>query len=153
VTAEEIRSVVARVPDPEIPVLTIDDLGILREVDVRDDEVVVTITPTYSGCPALAAIRADIGSRLRRHGIARARVEVTLTPPWTTDWMSEAARRKLRDYGIAPPGHPAPLQLGVCCPRCGSLETRERSGFGSTLCQAQYVCERCHEPFDHFRAH
>lgn len=151
-TAEEARAIVARVADPEIPVLTIDDLGILRDVAVVDDRVVVTITPTYSGCPALEAIRGDVARSLRDHGAEEVEVRTVLSPAWTTDWMSEAGRRKLAEYGIAPPG-PALLQLGVCCPRCGSADTRELSRFGATACQAQYVCQACLEPFDHFKRH
>lgn len=149
---DEIRALVAAVPDPEIPVLTIEDLGILRDVALEDDHVVVTITPTYSGCPAIEAIRADIGERLRGHGGPEVEVRTVLAPAWTTEWMSEAGREKLRRYGIAPPG-PQLLAIGVCCPRCGSMDTRELSRFGATACQAQYVCQACLEPFDHFKAH
>lgn len=149
-TADEAHAIAAAVADPEIPVLTIEDLGILRGVEVAGDRVVVMITPTYSGCPALEAIRADIACALRERGAKQVEVRTTLSPAWTTEWMSEAGRRKLAEYGIAPPGL---LQLGVCCPRCGSLETRERSRFGATACQAQYVCESCLEPFDHLKPH
>jgi ring-1,2-phenylacetyl-CoA epoxidase subunit PaaD len=142
---------VAQVPDPEIPVLTIEDLGILRGVEVEDERVVVTITPTYSGCPALDVIRDEIGLRLRSH-TRDVEVRTVLSPAWTTDWMSDEGRRKLREYGIAPPGQSL-LQLGVCCPRCGSLDTRQLSRFGATACQAQYVCQGCREPFDHFKEH
>ncbi len=164
VTADRARAIVAAVPDPEIPVLTIEDLGILRDVAVEDEHVVVTITPTYSGCPAMDAIRGDIAARLRDEGVDDVEVRTVLSPAWTTDWMSEDGRRKLREYGIAPPAPgpqllqidaapPAPqlLQLGVCCPRCGSADTRQLSRFGATSCQAQYVCQRCLEPFDHFK--
>lgn len=159
--AEEVRAAVAAVPDPEIPVLTIADLGILRDVAVEDDHVVVTITPTYSGCPAMDAIRDDVVTVLRAHGIEDAEVRTVLAPAWTTDWMSEEGRRKLRAYGIAPPtpgssagpGAPQVVQLGVCCPRCGSFDVRELSRFGATACQAQYSCQSCLEPFDHFKAH
>jgi ring-1,2-phenylacetyl-CoA epoxidase subunit PaaD len=156
--AAEVRAAVAAVPDPEIPVLTIEDLGILRDVAVEDDHVVVTITPTYSGCPAIDAIRADVATVLRAHGIEDAEVRTVLSPAWTTDWMSEQGRRKLREYGIAPPAPRAAdasrlVQLGVCCPRCGSFDVRESSRFGATACQAQYACRSCLEPFDHFKAH
>jgi ring-1,2-phenylacetyl-CoA epoxidase subunit PaaD len=146
------RAIVAEVPDPEIPVLTIADLGILRDVAVEDDRVVVTITPTYSGCPAVDAIREEIAARLREHGTHDVEVRTVLSPAWTTAWMSEDGRRKLREYGIAPPGQQL-LQLGVCCPRCGSIDTRELSRFGATACQAQHVCDACLEPFDHFKEH
>lgn len=153
VSRAEARAVVAEVPDPEIPVLTIEELGILRGVEVEDERVVVTITPTYSGCPALDVIRDEIAARLRERGTRDVEVRTVLLPAWTTDWMSEEGRRKLRKYGIAPPGGQQLLQLGVCCPRCGSMNTRELSRFGATACQAQYVCQTCLEPFDHFKDH
>jgi ring-1,2-phenylacetyl-CoA epoxidase subunit PaaD len=152
VSAAQARALVAEVPDPEIPVLTIDDLGVLRDVTVEDGKVVVTITPTYSGCPALDAIRDDIARRLRAHGTTEVDVRTVLSPAWTTDWLSEDGRRKLHEYGIAPPGRQL-LTLGVCCPRCGSMDTRELSRFGATACQAQYSCRGCLEPFDHFKRH
>ena len=171
VTSEELdrlRQIVGEVADPEVPVLTIDDLGILRELTLDDDGVVVTITPTYSGCPAMDMIRTEVLGRLRKEGVEKARVRTVLKPAWTTDWMSEDGRRKLREYGIAPPARrecaiagPAGCarpqtgsltQLSVCCPLCGSLETREVSRFGSTACKAHYICEACHEPFDYFKA-
>jgi ring-1,2-phenylacetyl-CoA epoxidase subunit PaaD len=151
-SAERAREVVATVPDPEIPVLTIEELGILRDVEAAaDGHVVVTITPTYSGCPAMDAIRDDVAAVLRAHGAEDAEVRTVLAPAWSSDWISEEGRRKLREYGIAPPGPSALLQLGVCCPRCGSLATRLVSRFGATACQAQYVCQDCREPFDHFK--
>jgi ring-1,2-phenylacetyl-CoA epoxidase subunit PaaD len=152
-----LRKAVADVPDPEVPVLTIEDLGVLRDVTVDDaGGVVVTITPTYSGCPAMDRIRLDILEGLEREGVRDAQVHTVLAPAWTTDWMSEAGRRKLRDFGIAPPGRCAAMapplaQLSVCCPACGSFDTRMVSRFGSTACKAHYVCEACHEPFDHFK--
>lgn len=154
----ELWDVAATVVDPEVPVLTIADLGVLRAVHVADRSVVVQITPTYSGCPAVDAMRDDIVRVLADHGYEDARVDVVLSPAWTTDWMSAAGRTKLQDYGIAPP---APrrtdgvvgLGLGIRCPRCGSLHTRELSRFGSTSCKSLWVCERCQEPFDHFKAH
>lgn len=152
VSAAEARAIVAEVPDPEIPVLTIADLGVLRGVAVEDERIVVTITPTYSGCPALDAIRDDIAARLRERGTEEVEVRTVLSPAWTTDWMSTEGRRKLQEYGIAPPNQGL-LQLGVCCPRCGSMDTRELSRFGATACQAQYVCQACLEPFDHFKDH
>ncbi|WP_214466185.1 1,2-phenylacetyl-CoA epoxidase subunit PaaD [Microbacterium flavescens] len=151
--------IAAAVPDPEVPVLTIEDLGVLREVSVDGDRVTVTMTPTYSGCPAVDAIRDDIVLALTGAGFAEVEVRLTLTPAWTTDWMSEAGREKLRAYGIAPPtgrasvGGPIRLQLAVKCPRCGSLDTRELARFGSTSCKALYECRACLEPFDHFKVH
>lgn len=154
-TAAEARQIAAGVTDPEIPVLTIDDLGILREVEAEGARVVVTITPTYSGCPAMDVIRAEIEHRLRDRGAEGVEVRTRLAPAWSTDWMSEDGRRKLREYGIAPPAARGeePLTVGVACPRCGSTNVREISRFGATACQAQYACQACLEPFDHFKEH
>jgi ring-1,2-phenylacetyl-CoA epoxidase subunit PaaD len=151
-------AVAGAVPDPEIPVLTIEDLGILRDVAVDDrGRVHVQITPTYSGCPAMDAIRADVVEALEREGYAEVRVELVLSPAWTTDWMSEEGRRKLEEYGIAPPepqpaDGPVPLSLSLRCPQCGSPDTRELSRFGSTACKSLWVCNACREPFDHFKS-
>ncbi|MGN6129074.1 MAG: 1,2-phenylacetyl-CoA epoxidase subunit PaaD [Nocardioidaceae bacterium] len=150
--------VAATVTDPEIPVLTIADLGVLR--DVREDEhgrVTVTITPTYSGCPAMDTIRADLEAAFAEAGHRDVQVRTVLSPAWTTDWMSEEGRRKLEDYGIAPPGPrsdggPVPLALTVRCPQCGSPDTRELSRFASTACKSLWVCRACQEPVDHFKA-
>lgn len=150
-------AVAAAVPDPEIPVLTIEDLGILRDV-TEDDQgrVHVQVTPTYSGCPAMETIRDDLVDRLSRAGYRCVQVEFVLSPAWTTDWMSPEGRAKLRRYGIAPPGPrgdgPVPLALSVRCPQCGSADTRESSRFGSTACKSLWVCRACREPFDHFKA-
>jgi ring-1,2-phenylacetyl-CoA epoxidase subunit PaaD len=155
---EDVRTVVAGVADPEIPVLTIDDLGMLRDVRVADDgRVEVDITPTYSGCPATEAIVADVDQALRAAGHTETTVRIVLSPAWTTDWMSEEGRRKLTEYGIAPPGPrrrsgPVALTLTVRCPRCGSPDSREVSRFGSTACKALRVCNACLEPFDEFKA-
>lgn len=154
----EVWDVAATVVDPEVPVLTIEDLGVLRSVRLTDEGIVVQITPTYSGCPAVDAMRDDMVSALAAAGREPVRVDVVLAPAWTTDWLSEAGRAKLEQYGIAAP---APrradgaisLGLGVRCPNCGSLHTRESSRFGSTSCKALYVCQRCQEPFDYFKAH
>jgi ring-1,2-phenylacetyl-CoA epoxidase subunit PaaD len=154
------RALAAAVADPEIPVLTIDDLGVLREVRCDDDgTVVVAITPTYSGCPAMDAIRADVLTALRDGGFERARVDLVLSPAWTTDWMSADGRRKLAEYGIAPPAtgserrsRPVALTLGIRCPQCGSLDTEQLSRFGSTACKALWRCRACAEPFDHFKS-
>ena len=151
------REVVATVPDPELPVVTIEDLGILRDVEVHDDgHVLVTITPTYSGCPAMDAIRADIASVLAGEGYDDVTVDVVLSPAWTTDWMSEEGRRRLEEYGVAPPaprvpGQAVPVTLTLRCPQCGSPDTRELSRFGSTACKSLWVCNACREPFDHFK--
>jgi ring-1,2-phenylacetyl-CoA epoxidase subunit PaaD len=146
------------VPDPEVPVLTIEDLGVLRDVRVEGDEVVVVVTPTYSGCPAMDMIRTEIGQVLDRLGATKHRVETVLSPAWTTDWMSEAGKAKLAEYGIAPPtgrralGGPVTLALTVRCPLCGSPDTTELSRFGSTSCKSLWRCNACREPFDHFKA-
>jgi ring-1,2-phenylacetyl-CoA epoxidase subunit PaaD len=158
---EAVRAVAETVCDPELPMLTLADLGVLRDVTVDDDgTVAVTITPTYSGCPAMGAMRADLHRRLRNAGFDRVEVRTVLSPPWTTDWITDAGRRKLAEHGIAPPG-PAPsrrpLQLvaepvAVDCPVCGSPETEERSAFGSTPCKALRGCLACAEPFEHVKA-
>ena len=151
--------IAAAVPDPEVPVLTIEDLGVLREVSVQGDRVAVTITPTYSGCPAMDAIRDDVVLALTAAGYVHVDVRLVLAPAWTTDWMTDAGKRKLVDYGIAPPTGraavrgPIPVRLAVRCPQCGSLDTREIARFGSTSCKALYECRACLEPFDHFKAH
>ncbi|MDQ1059925.1 ring-1,2-phenylacetyl-CoA epoxidase subunit PaaD [Arthrobacter globiformis] len=157
--------IAATVCDPEIPVLTIEDLGILRSVRLFDDggpvpAVQVTITPTYSGCPAMDAIRDDLKAAFSNEGYPSVHVELVLAPAWTTDWMTEAGKAKLREYGIAPPsgraaagGHSGPirLSLAVKCPQCSSLNTKELTRFGSTSCKALYVCQDCKEPFDYFK--
>jgi ring-1,2-phenylacetyl-CoA epoxidase subunit PaaD len=146
--------IAAELPDPELPVVTIADLGILRDV-TEDDQgrVHVQITPTYSGCPAMETISEDLEAALTQAGYQHVDVEFVLSPAWTTDWMTDEAREKLRAYGIAPPGHgPVSLPLSVRCPQCGSLDTRESSRFGSTACKSLWVCRSCHEPFDHFKA-
>lgn len=147
--------VAASVPDPELPVVTIADLGILRDVTEHDQgSVHVRITPTYSGCPAMETIREDLVSALTGAGFWHVDVEFVLAPAWTTDWMTEEGRRKLAAYGIAPPGPRAEvgLTLSVKCPQCSSLRTRELSRFGSTSCKSLWVCTECREPFDHFKA-
>src|SRR4051812_40018306 len=148
----------ATVVDPEIPVLTIADLGVLREVRVDDGYIEVTITPTYSGCPAMNMIALEIELALERAGLAPAKVSTVLSPAWTTDWMSEDGRRKLKDYGIAPPqkasGRRALFaEQTVACPQCGSDDTGLLSEFGSTSCKALWRCKSCREPFDYFKCH
>jgi ring-1,2-phenylacetyl-CoA epoxidase subunit PaaD len=154
------REAASAVADPELPVLTIADLGVLRDVSVDPSGVVeITITPTYSGCPAMETIRADVACALREAGFDEVRVRTVLAPAWTTAWMSEEGRRKLRYYGIAPPNRadvrgtgPVPLRLSVRCPRCDSPNTRELSRFGSTACKSLWSCQDCLEPFDYFKA-
>jgi ring-1,2-phenylacetyl-CoA epoxidase subunit PaaD len=154
--ASALRARVGAVCDPEIPVLTLDDLGIVRGVEVEGDRAVVAISPTYSGCPALDPIREEVERAARAEGYREVEVRTQLSPAWTTDWMSDAGRRKLHAYGIAPPAGPAGpgcplLEAEIACPRCGSIETRQISRFGATPCQAHYACEACQEPFDHFK--
>lgn len=149
----------AAVLDPEVPVLTIADLGVLREVVERDGRVTVTVTPTYSGCPAMEVIERDVAEAVRAAGYADVEVRRVLAPAWTTDWMTPEGRRKLEEYGVAPPtpvragaGGPVPLSLSVRCPQCGSPDTGELSRFGSTACKSLWRCHACREPFDHFKA-
>ncbi len=138
--------VLAQVPDPEIPVLSVLDLGVIRHLRLRPDgRVEVGITPTYSGCPATPAIKADVVRALTKAGFEAVAVDV-LSPPWTTDWISAEGRRKLEAFGIAPPADPT-----ISCPRCGSKQTAKQSEFGSTPCKALYKCESCLEPFDYFK--
>ena len=153
-----VRTLLANVRDPEIPVLTIEDLGILRDVRVSGSEVTVVITPTYSGCPAMRAIEQDIERVLMEAGCRTVTVETKIAPAWTTDWMSEAGRGKLRAIGIAPPvgatGDKEMLRGGavhVICPQCGAFDTERLSEFGSTACKALYRCCACLEPFDYFK--
>jgi len=158
VDEQAVWDIAATVVDPEVPVLTIEDLGVLRGVSIDGERVTVDITPTYSGCPAVDAIRDDIVSALSAAGFADVRVRQVLAPAWTTEWMSEAGRAKLEAFGIAPPlprdaGGVVNVGLGIRCPHCGSLHTRQLSRFGSTSCKALYVCQRCQEPFDYFKAH
>jgi ring-1,2-phenylacetyl-CoA epoxidase subunit PaaD len=146
-TTDRARDVAAGVVDPEIPVLTIADLGILRDVAVEGDRVVVTITPTYSGCPAMRQIESDIVTALAEAGFADAEVRTVYQPAWTTDWISEEGRRKLAGFGIAPPT----AETEILCPRCAADEPRLVARFGSTACKALMVCSSCGEPFDWFK--
>ena len=156
-----IRAILENVVDPEIPVLTIDDLGIIR--DIRIDEqgkIEVVITPTYSGCPAMDMIEVNIKATLQEHGYNDIKVTTILSPPWTTDWISEEGKKKLKAYGIAPPvGKSADKSAlfaepkKIECPQCGSMNTELVSQFGSTACKALYKCLDCREPFDYFKCH
>jgi ring-1,2-phenylacetyl-CoA epoxidase subunit PaaD len=150
--------VAASVVDPEIPVLTIADLGVLRDVAIDDGRVEITITPTYSGCPAMNMIAIEIELALAREGFPNSSVRTVLSPAWTTDWMSENGRRKLRGYGIAPPQRARSRRAlfgieQVACPQCGSANTEVLSEFGSTSCKALWRCKACREPFDYFKCH
>ena len=161
--AGQIRAWLEQVCDPEIPVVSVIDLGIVREISIADDgSCEIIITPTYSGCPAMGAIAKDITAVLQQHGIDNARVTSRLTPAWTTDWISEAGRERLKHYGIAPPAQQVIDISGISrrqqavaleCPHCGSLNTRLISQFGSTACKALYRCADCLEPFDYFKPH
>jgi ring-1,2-phenylacetyl-CoA epoxidase subunit PaaD len=149
------------IPDPEIPVISIVELGIVRDVRCEEDgKVTVDITPTYSGCPAMMAIEGDIRKALKENGFTEVQVRLVYSPVWTTDWIPDEAKEKLRKYGIAPPAHSTSdksvLSMhprSVACPRCGSLKTAMVSPFGSTACKSLYKCEECLEPFDYFKCH
>ena len=163
ITDLSVAEAISRIPDPEVPVISIADLGILRSVEVDEEahRVVVTITPTYSGCPAMEAIASRIVFEADRRGYA-ADVLTRLSPAWTTDWMSDEGKESLRRFGIAPPGpathgHSGPVAVSlhqrvVTCPNCGSDDTTEIAHFGSTACKALRRCESCREPFDEFKA-
>ena len=161
----EVWDWLSHVPDPEIPVISLTDLGIIRDVAWDDDTLVVTVTPTYTGCPAATVINFDIEKALRAKGIAKLELKRQISPAWTTDWMSAEGREKLRAYGIAPPIHGSAsdgrtrarinrmmgVDFTVPCPRCSSTHTTKVSQFGSTPCKASYRCDDCLEPFDYFK--
>ena len=154
-SSEQVFEWLSHVPDPEIPVLTITDLGIVRDVDCSDG-VTVSLTPTYSGCPATEVIEASVEAALAERGVCDVRIKRVLSPPWTTDWISAAGREKLRDYGIVPPvGNASKRELlgkdAIHCPRCGTEKTILVSEFGSTACKASYKCSECLEPFEYFK--
>ena len=165
VTTEQVWSWLGEVADPEIPVISVVDLGIVRDVALEGEACVVTITPTYSGCPAMQVIADAVKEALQAHGVEEGRIVSRLAPAWTTDWMSEAGKAALKDYGIAPPVQQAidisGLHAGirrraapmVACPHCGSPHTQLTSEFGSTPCKALYKCLDCREPFDYFKCH
>jgi ring-1,2-phenylacetyl-CoA epoxidase subunit PaaD len=167
VSVGQVWAWLGEVPDPEIPVISVVDLGIVREVGFDGDTCVVTITPTYSGCPAMQVIAEDVEQALHARGLAHVRIATRLTPAWTTDWMSEAGKAALKGYGIAPPVQQvidisglskgvkrhAIQQPDVACPHCGSMHTQLTSQFGSTPCKALYKCLDCREPFDYFKCH
>jgi ring-1,2-phenylacetyl-CoA epoxidase subunit PaaD len=148
------------VVDPELPMLTLADLGVLRSVELLEERVVVTITPTYTACPALATMKVDLRLALAAAGFGDVEIRTALAPPWTTDWISDHGRQALHEHGIAPPGQashgPVTLRLlerrpDPACPRCGSSDTREVSRFGASACTAQHVCRSCAEPFDRMK--
>ncbi len=146
---EQVKEWLSEVTDPEIPVLNIVEMGIVREIHLREDEIRVDITPTYSGCPAMEAIEKAIGDRLRGRGIKQVEVRRVHATPWTTDWLTAEAREKLRSYGIAPPTPGDSEQTQ--CPFCGSSETELRSFFGSTACKSLHFCRSCRQPFEEFK--
>ena len=156
---QKIWQYLEEVSDPEIPVLSVIDLGVVRDVQVSsDEEVHVTITPTYSGCPAMNTIATDVRFRLLAEGFKKVHINMQLSPAWTTDWLSEEGKRKLEEYGIAPPVEPAGdihalfgRDTSVSCPQCKSANTKLVSQFGSTACKAMYQCNDCLEPFDYFK--
>ena len=157
---EKVTDLVSSIPDPEIPVIDLGDLGIIRDVKLTEDgELVVVITPTYSGCPATDAIKIQVQMVLLEAGYEKSRVETVLDPPWTTEWISEDGKKKLKEFGIAPPQgkHPDSLseleEKKVVCPFCQSQNTRVISTFGSTPCKAMFACNECLEPFDYFKCH
>src|SRR5262245_2715403 len=149
-------AVAAAVVDPEIPVLTLEDLGVLRGVRLEGGRIIVALTPTYTGCPATLAIQLAVETALALAGLGEAKVVTQLSPPWSTDWITETGRRKLKAFGIAPPARRAGRialfhDAAVACPRCGATRTQKISEFGSTACKAQWRCEACREPFDYFK--
>ena len=154
---QQIWSWLADVPDPEIPVLSVLDLGIVRGVIIRKGAVEVSVSPTYSGCPATEVIEQSIIAKLRENGVEIISIKKTLSPPWTTDWISEAGTNKLKEYGIAPPAGSASKReildgtRSIACPRCESISTTLVSEFGSTPCKASYKCVDCLEPFEYFK--
>lgn len=158
-TEQDILAILETVMDPEIPVLSVCDLGIIREIDLSDDSCTVTITPTYSGCPAMNLIEYQVKKALESKGVKNVIINNVLSPAWTTDWITEEGKQKLRDFGIAPPekgigkGGLMHGDTAVTCPHCGSEDTVIDSEFGSTPCKALYKCLNCQEPFDYFKCH
>ena len=160
---ENIYSILSEVCDPEVPVLTILDLGIVRGIDITEEKIIIQITPTYSGCPAMDTIAVDIKMKMLEHGFTQVQVMNVLSPAWTTDWMSEEGKNKLKAYGIAPPQQRSnekrinallfEEEKNIECPRCHSIHTTLLSQFGSTACKALYQCDDCKEPFDYFKCH
>jgi ring-1,2-phenylacetyl-CoA epoxidase subunit PaaD len=153
-TEARVRELLEHVFDPEIPVLNVVEMGIVRSIVCIEDSIQISVTPTYSGCPAMEVIEQDIRSTLSRGGFAQIDIKTVLSPAWTTDWLSAAAREKLRAHGIAPPSgsNCGAARDPVACPRCGSKATEELSHFGSTACQALRRCQACREPFGYFKA-
>lgn len=157
VNEQEIWNLLEGVFDPEVPVLTVVDLGVVRSVSVQNDSIHIVITPTYSGCPAMKVIEEDILALLKKHGHENVTIELVLAPAWTTDWISEKGRKNLKEYGIAPPADEVDKSVlfaeppVIQCPLCNSKNTKMISQFGSTACKAHYQCKDCLEPFDYFK--
>lgn len=157
---DEVFAILQGVPDPEVPVISVVELGVVRDVEITPERITVTMTPTYSGCPAMREMEADVKAALRARGVPDVEVRMVLSPAWTTEWIGPEAREKLRKYGIAPPGKAEPQGLvmltraraAVACPFCGSTDTRLQSEFGSTACKAIHTCNACKQPFDEFKA-
>lgn len=162
VTVEHIIDLLREVKDPEVPVLTIADLGILRGVDINDNFITIIITPTFTGCPAMRTIEEEISNVMRREGFTKYKVRTVLSPPWSSDWITEEGRKQLKEYGIAPPSQSTAthleslltgVQKPVTCPFCNSTETSLTSAFGSTPCKALHYCNGCRQPFEEFKCH
>ena len=161
ISKEKILSILQQVNDPEVPVLSVIDLGIIRDIKLSTDEVEVVITPTYSGCPAMDVISISIKMTLHSHGYKKIKITQVLSPAWTTDWMSEEGKQKLKEYGIAPPNPKQQVcndklfapDEAVECPHCNSYHTHRISEFGSTACKSLFQCDDCKEPFDYFKCH
>lgn len=156
ISEEAVWQALEAVKDPELPVVSLVEMGIVRRVDVLPERVVVTITPTFSGCPALHTMKADIAVHLRACGVENVQVETTFSPPWTSDWITDAAREKLRNFGLAPPPrHGGQFEVmlldAVSCPYCGSENTRIRNSFGATPCRMIFYCDACEQPFEQFK--
>lgn len=158
-TKEDILSILSEIPDPEIPVITIIELGVIRDIQlINETSIELKITPTYSGCPAMKQIEGDVRKKLAEHGFINVTVHTIFSPPWTTDWITPEAKEKLKQYGIAPPEHTTEdkswltgVSKTISCPRCKSKDTKLISQFGSTACKALYQCNDCLEPFDYFK--
>ncbi len=155
---EQVWEILSHIPDPEIPVISITELGVVRDVDVQGDKVIVSITPTYSGCPAMNTFEADIKKILLMNGFEEVEIKTVYSPAWTTAWISEEARERLREYGIAPPVRGTAMKASVSyempqveCPKCGSKNTELKSEFGSTACKSLHACKDCLEPFEYFK--
>ncbi len=155
-TSQEVWEILEEVKDPEIPVVSVVEMGLIRQVALDENQVIVRMTPTFAGCPALQVMRSEIETRLHQAGAENVRVQFTLSPPWTTDWITLEARKKLKDFGLAPPpphrdNFDLLLQDTAICPYCNSENTQLKNDFGSTLCRAIYVCKDCKQPFEQFK--